>query len=144
MHLGLHEEYLFTLLTLQGYLHSLTEVANVKIADERYLMPHELMHRHEGGLLGSTKPADQLVANIWEPRDCLKVIPDAFVKVHLRTVCIGGALLGNDVGQFGQTYVLKTLTHQVKQHRTIVLLSIQKSSQNLLLEICDHVASSSR
>jgi hypothetical protein len=27
-------------------------------------MPHELMHWHEGGLLGGAKPANQLVANI--------------------------------------------------------------------------------
>ncbi len=75
MHLGLCEEDLFTLLLRSGYLHSSTEVATVKIADELYLTPHKLMHWHEGGLLGSTKPADQLVANIGEPGDCLKVIP---------------------------------------------------------------------
>jgi hypothetical protein len=46
-------------------------------------------------------------------------------------VCIGGALLGDDVGPFGQTNILKTLTHQVKQQWTIILLSIQKLSQNL-------------
>jgi hypothetical protein len=79
------------------------------------------MHWHEGGLLGGTKLVDQLVVNIGEPGDCLKVIP---IEAHLCRVCIGGALLGNDVGPFGQTYVLKTLTHQVKQHWTIVLLCI--------------------
>jgi hypothetical protein len=94
-------------------------------------MPHELMHWHEGGLLGRSKPENQLVPNIGEPGNCLKVIPDAFVKVHLHMVCIGGALLGNDVCLFSQTYILKTLTHQVKQCWTIALLSIQKPSQNL-------------
>ncbi len=89
------------------------------------------MHQHEGRLLGSTKPVDQLVADIGEPGDCLKVIPDAFVEVCLYTFCISGALLGNDVCPFSQTYVLKTLTHQVKQCWTIVSLSIQKWSQNL-------------
>jgi hypothetical protein len=131
MHLGLQEEDLFTLLLHCGYLHGLMEVATVKIADELYLMPHELVHWHEGGLLGSTKTGDQLVAHIEEPSDCLKVIPDAFVEVCLCTVCISGALLGNDVCPFSQTYILKTLTHQVKLCCTIILLSIQKSSQNL-------------
>ncbi len=70
-------------------------------------MPHDFMHWHEGRLLGSTKPADQLVANIGEPGNSLKVILDAFVKVCLCTVCIGGALLGDDVCPFGQTYALK-------------------------------------
>ena len=131
MCLGLHEEDLFTLLLRPGYLHHPNEVATIKIADELYLSLHELVHWHEGMLFGGTKPVDQLVTNIGEPGDCLKVIPDAFVEVCLYTFCISGALLGNDVCPFSQTYVLKTLTHQVKQCWTIVLLSIQKLSQNL-------------
>jgi hypothetical protein len=43
------------------------EVAILKIAEKLYSMPHELVHQHESGLLGSTKPADQLVAYIGEP-----------------------------------------------------------------------------
>ncbi len=77
------------------------------------------------------KPVDQLVANIGEPRNCLKVIPDAFDKVRLCTVCVGGVSRCNDIGPFSQTYVLKTLTHQVKQCWTIVLLGVHESSQNL-------------
>ncbi len=79
------------------------EVATVEIADELYLTPHELMHWHEGRLLGGTKPVDQLAANIWEPSNCLKVIPDASVKVCLRMVCVSGASLGNKARPFGQT-----------------------------------------
>ena len=66
------------------------------------------------GLLGSTKPADQLVANIGEPGDGLKVFPNAFAKVCLHMACIGGTSLCNDICPFIQTYVLKTLIHQVK------------------------------
>jgi hypothetical protein len=124
MHLGLRKEDLFTLLLSCGYLHSLTAVATVEIAD------HELMHWHEGGLLGSAKPADQLVANIGKSGNFLKVIPDAFVEVCLCTVCVGGASLGNDVCPLSQTYILKTLFNQNKQYWTIILLSIQKLSQN--------------
>jgi hypothetical protein len=110
MRLWLHKEDLFTLLLYRGYLHSLTEVAIVEIADELYLTPHELTNCHEGGLLGSMNTVDQLVADIGEPDNCLKVIPDALIEVCLHMVCIGGALLGNNVGPFGQTYILKTLT----------------------------------
>jgi hypothetical protein len=53
------------------------------------------MHWHEGGLLGSVKPVDQLVTHIGEPSDCLKVIPDALVEVCLCMVYFGGASLGN-------------------------------------------------
>jgi hypothetical protein len=106
---------------------------------------HELVHWHENGLLGSTKPADQLVAYIGEPGDGLKVVPDAFVKVCLRTICIIGALPHNDADPFGQAYVLKILTNQAKQQWTIVLLICQKLSQNLRLEIgvrvCEEVIS---
>jgi hypothetical protein len=131
MRLGLCKEDLFPLLLRRGYLHYLMEVATVKIAVELYSTLHDLMHWHEGRLLGSIKQADQLVADIGELGNCLKVIPDAFVKILLCTVYIGRALLGSDVCPFGQTYVLKTLTHQVKQCWTTVLLSIQKSCQHL-------------
>ncbi len=75
-------------------------------------MPHELVHWHESGLLGHTKPANLLVANVGEPGNSLKVVvPDARVEVCLHTICIVRALFCNDAGPFGQAYVLKTLTH---------------------------------
>ncbi len=114
MRLGLRKEDLFTLLLRRGYFHCLAEVATLEIAEKLNLTPHELGHWHESRLLGSTKPADQLVAYIGQPGDSLKVIPDAFVEVHLCTICIIGALLCNDVGPFSQAYILKTMTHQVK------------------------------
>jgi hypothetical protein len=116
----------------------LTEIATVEKADELYLTPHELVHWHESRLLGGTKPADQLVVNIEEPGNSLKVIPNAFVEVCHHTVCVIGALLCDDICPFSQTYILKTLTHQVKQCWTIILLSIQESSQNILLEVGEH------
>jgi hypothetical protein len=131
MCLGLCKEDLFALLFHCGQLHHLTDVATIEVAEELYSTPHELMHRHEGGLLGGAKPADQLVTNIGEPSNCLKVIPDALVEVHLCMVCFGGALLGNGAHPFSETYNLKTLTPQFEQCWTVVLLCIQKSSQNL-------------
>ncbi len=115
MRLGLREEDLFTLLLCRGYFHCLTEVATLKIAEKLSLTLHELVDWHESGLLGSTKPADQLVAYIGEPGNSLEVVPDAFVEVRLCMICIVWTLLHNDGGTFGQTYILKTLTHQVKQ-----------------------------
>ncbi len=78
-------------------------------------MLHELMHWHEGRLLGHTKPADQLVVNVGEPGDSLKVVPDTIVEVLLCTICIIWTLLRNDAGPLGQAYVLKALTHKVKR-----------------------------
>jgi hypothetical protein len=62
------------------------DIATVKVAKELYTMPHEFMHWHECGLLGGTKPTNHLVANIWEPANCLKVVPNALVKVFLSEV----------------------------------------------------------
>ncbi len=67
VHLRLRKEDLFTLLLHRGYLHRLTEVATLKVAEKLHSTPHKLMHWHESGLLGSTKPADQLVTNVREP-----------------------------------------------------------------------------
>jgi hypothetical protein len=67
MRLGLHEEDLFTLLLRCRYIHSLTEVTTHKVAEKLYLMPHELVHWHESGLLRSTEPANQLVAYFGNP-----------------------------------------------------------------------------
>ena len=80
MRLELRKEDLFTLLLRRGYFQHLTEVATLKVAEKLYLTPNELMHRHESGILGRTKPANQLVAYVWETGS-LEVVPDALVKV---------------------------------------------------------------
>jgi hypothetical protein len=111
MCLGLHKEDLFTLLLRRGYFHCLTEVATLEIAEELYLTPHELVHWHESRYLGRTKSADQLVPNIGEPGNGLKVVPDTLVEVRLHTICIVWASFHDDAGPFSQSYILKTLTH---------------------------------
>ncbi len=81
MCLRLREEYLFTLLLHKGYVHFLKEVVTLEVAKKLHSMPGELVHWHECGLLGHTKPANQLVANVGKPSNGLKVVPDALVKV---------------------------------------------------------------
>ncbi len=101
------------------------EVVTLKVAEKLHLMPHELMHQHESGLLGRTKPANQLVANVGEPGNGLKVVPDALVKVCLSTFCIIRASFRGNAGPLGQAYVLKAPTQEAKQQWTIVLLHIR-------------------
>jgi hypothetical protein len=72
------------------------------------------MHRHESGLLGSTEPANQLVAYIQKSSNGLKIILDTLIKVCLRTICIVWASLCNDAGPLGQAYALKALTHETE------------------------------
>jgi hypothetical protein len=115
VHLGLRKEDLFTLLLRRGYVHCLTEVVTLKVAEKLHLTLHELVHWHESGLFCRIKPANQLVANIWEPGNSLKVVPDALDKVCLRPICIVGASFCGDAGPLRQAYVSKALTQEAKQ-----------------------------
>ncbi len=81
VHLRLRKEDLLTLLLRRGHIYCSTEVVTLKVAEKLHLMPCELVHWHECRLLGRTKPANQLVAYIWETGDSLKVIIDALVEV---------------------------------------------------------------
>jgi hypothetical protein len=56
-------------------------VATHEVAEKLHLTPRELVHKHECGLLGFMKPANQLAAYIWEPGNSLKVITDALIDV---------------------------------------------------------------
>jgi hypothetical protein len=115
--LGLRKEDLLTLLLCCGYFHCSTEVATLEVAKKLYWMLRELVHWHESGLLGCTKPANQLVAFIWETSNSLEVIPDALVEVCLCTICIVWASLCNDAGPLGQAYILKALTHEATKQQ---------------------------
>jgi hypothetical protein len=107
MRLGLREEDLVTFLLHPGYFHCLMELAILKVAEKLYSMPHELVHWDDSGLLGRTKPENQLVANIWKTGNGLKIILDEFVEVCLITICLVWTLIHNDAGPLGQAYVLK-------------------------------------
>jgi hypothetical protein len=109
VHLWLRKEDLFTLLLHCGYVHPSTKVVTL-VAEKLHSTLHELVHWHESGLLCHTKPANQLVANVGEPNNGLKVVPDALVEVCLRMICIVQALFCNNAGPLCQAYVLKALT----------------------------------
>ena len=49
----LRKEDLFTLLLCRGYVHRLTEVVTLKVAEKLHSMPHELVHQHESGAVQS-------------------------------------------------------------------------------------------
>ncbi len=123
--LRLHKKDLFTLLLRRGYVHCLMEVVTLKVAEKLHLMPYELVHWHECGLLGRTNPANQLVANFGKPSNDLKVILDALVEVCLHMICIVWASLCNNAGPISQAFVLEALTQEAKQKWAIVLLCIR-------------------
>jgi hypothetical protein len=120
--LGLRKEDLFTLLLCHGYVHHLTEVVTLEVAEKLHSMPQKLVHWHESGIFCHTKPVNQLVANVREPGDGLKVVLDALVEVCLHPICIIQALFCDNAGPLCQAYVLKALTQEAKQQWTIVLL----------------------
>jgi hypothetical protein len=88
--LRLCNEDLFTLLLRRGYVNCSTEVVALEVAEKLYSTTHELMHQHESRLLGRMKPVNQLVANVGEPGDGLKVVPYALVEIFLRTSASSG------------------------------------------------------
>ncbi len=112
--LGLREEDLFTLLLRGRYIHCLTEVTTLKVAERLYSTLHELGHWHESGLLRNMEPANQLVAYVWDSGNGLKIISDTLVKVCLCMICIVWALLHDDADPLSQAYTLKALTHDVE------------------------------
>ncbi len=114
MRLRLCKEDLFTLLLRRRYIHHSTEVATLEVAEKLYLMLHELVHQHESRFLGSTKPANQLVAYIWKSSNGLKVILDTPIEICLCMICIVWALLCNDADPLGQAYTLKALTNETE------------------------------
>ncbi len=93
--------------------------------EELHLTPHKLMYWHEHGLFCDTKPTNQLVTDIWEPGNCLMVVPNALVKVFLCEVHIAGALFTHKVGPLHATNILKTLAHQAELCWTIFLLDFR-------------------
>jgi hypothetical protein len=111
VHLRLHEKDLFTLHLRHRYVHCSTEAVALKVAEKLYLTTHDLMHWHESRLLGHMKPVNQLVANVGERCNGLKVVSDTFVEFFLHTICIFWTLLCDDAGLLGQAHILKTLTH---------------------------------
>ncbi len=114
VHPGLRGKGFLTLLLHRRYVNCSIEVVTLEVAEKLYLTPHELVNRHESGLLRSTEPANQLVAYVWESGNGLKIIPDTLVKVCLCMICIVWASICNDTSQLGQAYTLKALTHEVE------------------------------
>jgi hypothetical protein len=131
MCIWLLEKDLFYYLLRCGQLHHLAEESTVEVAKELHSTPHEFMHWQKPGLLGSAKPTNQLFAHVWEPSNCLKVVPDALVKVFFCEVRIVGASSAYNVGPLSKTNVLKTLAHQTEQCFTVFLLCFGISSEDL-------------
>ena len=88
------------------------------------------MDWHERRFLGGTKPTYQLVANVRESCDGLKVILLALDKVILCSIACFLAVISYNVGPLGETYALETLFHQHKQCVNIVLLVFRNSTKN--------------
>jgi hypothetical protein len=131
MRLWLRKKHFFCFLLRRGQLHCSTEESAIKVAEELHSMPHEFMHQHECTLLCNTKPTNQLVTNVWEPGNCLEVIPDALVEVFLCQVGIVGELLAHNIGLLSETNVLKTLAYQAEQCWAVFLLGLRKMGGNL-------------
>ncbi len=93
------------------------EVTTIKVAEELHSTPHDFMHWDERGLLGNSKPTNQLVT---KPGGCFKVIPDTLIEVFFLEMHIVGALFTHNDGPLCETDVMETLAHQAEQCWTIL------------------------
>ena len=57
------------------------EQAILEVPHQLYSMAHEVMYRHECGLLDIIAAVDQLIPNVWEPDQQLEVILNTLEEV---------------------------------------------------------------
>ena len=129
------KEDLLDLLRLRGQLHRRTKEPFLEVAHELHSSPHVIMHRHECGLSSHTKPADQLVADVREPGECLEVVLLVFDEVFVRLACVVRASRRYNVRPFGQTDLLETLFQEREQRGPVTLLVRGQSRYDLRLEV---------
>ena len=96
------EKNLLDLLLVAEQCHRATEQAVLEVPHQLYPAAHKVMNRHECGLFHGTGPADQLVTNIGEPRECFEVVSDALKKVFVRFAFLGRASHGYDVSPLSE------------------------------------------
>ena len=85
------EKNLLNLLLVAGQCHRATKQAVLEVRHQLYPAAHKVMNRHECGLFHGTEPADQLVSDIGEPRQCFEVVSDALEKVLVHLAILGQA-----------------------------------------------------
>ena len=67
--------------SLRGQLHHCPKELFLEVTKELHLIMHVIVHGHECQFLSGAQPADQLVANVQEPGNCLEVISLSFAEV---------------------------------------------------------------
>ena len=94
-------------------------------------MANVIMHGYERRLSSGVEPAEQLVADVWEPGECLEIISLTVGEVFEHLGIFVQTTGRGDVFPFGQTGLLKTLFEQWKQCGTIALLVHRQAQNNL-------------
>ena len=129
------KEDLLDLLRLHGQLHRCTKEPFLEVAHELHSSSHVVMHRHECGLSSRTKPADQLVTDVWEPGERLEIVSLAVDEVLIRLARVVRASRGHDVQPFGQADLLEALFQEREQRGPVALLVRRQSRNDLRLEV---------
>jgi len=122
---------LLNIFLLCGQLHCCLKEPFLKVAKKLHLVMHVIVRGHEHQLSNSAKPVDQLVADVWKPSKCLKVISLTFGEVFKHLGVFIPAMGTDVVLPFTQADLLKTLFKQWKQCRTVVLIVDRPARNNL-------------
>ena len=129
------KEDLLDPLRFRGKLHRRRKESFLEVAYKLHSSPHVVMHGHESGLSSRAKPADQLVADVREPGECLEVVSLAVDEVLVRLARVVRASRGHDVRPFGQADLLETLLQEREQRGPVALLVRRQSRNDLRLEV---------
>ena len=123
------------LLLVAGQCHRATKQAVLEVRHQLYPAAHKVVNRHECGLFHGTEPADQLVSDIGEPRQCFEVVSDALEKVFVRLAFLGRASRGYDVSPLSECDFLQALFQERKKGRSVLFFICREAIDHLVLEI---------
>ena len=129
------EKNLLDLLLVAGQCHRATKQAVLEVRHQLYPAAHKVVNRHECGLFHGTEPADQLVSDIGEPRQCFEVVSDALKKVLVRLAFLGRASCRHDVAPLSECDFLQALFQKREKGRSILFFVCREAIDHLVLEI---------
>ena len=93
------------------------------------------MYLHECGLFHGMDPADQLVSNVEESRQCFEVVSEAFKKVLMYLAVLGLASCRYDIAPHSECDFLQALFQKREKGRSILFFVCREAIDHLVLEI---------
>ena len=129
------EKNLLNLLLVAGQCHRVTKQAVLEVRHQLYPAAHKVMNRHECRLLHGTEPADQLVSDIGEPRQCFEVVSDTLEEAFVRLAFLGRASCWHNVASLSECDFLQALFQKRETGWSALFFVCREAIDHLVLEI---------